>query len=97
MRRDIGGFRKIATMASSAPTPQESWSAFARWLAVAVAAVVLVWVGLWFVGGPTIGDLLGPVTDDRCERLASGEPDRNDRDCHEQGYVESWNWGQRAP
>lgn len=72
---------------------------FAGWLAVAAAVVVLALAGYWFLA-PTIEQLLMPVSNDYCPRLASGEPDRSDPDCYGAwgvNYVEEWDRLQPSP
>jgi len=84
----------IATMASSARSPQEYRRAFARMLAASAAAMILILAGVTLAFS-TFPELLGPVSDDWCERSAIGEPERDDPDCHSGGlggpnYVDEW-------
>jgi len=56
----------------------------------------------WYVAGPTVQFLLSPVANDDCEIFASGEPNRNDPDCHSafgSGFnaVEAWDRAHPSP
>ncbi|HEX5396968.1 MAG TPA: hypothetical protein VFX74_07735 [Candidatus Limnocylindria bacterium] len=68
------------------------------WLVAGIASALVISVvvaALWFVAAPTIQSILAPVSDDRCEHFASGEPKRDDPDCVSGGLggineVEAW-------
>ena len=62
-------------------------------LGVALGAVIyLGWVA------PTLNQIFMNVADDRCETASSGEPNRNDPDCHSSvdwlnggpSHIEEW-------
>ena len=63
--------------------------------AAGVVALVLVAAAIMFLFSATIEEVFKQVADDYCERAASGEPDRNDPDCHStfgdgRNLVEEW-------
>ena len=70
-------------------------SSAARWVATGIVAAAFAVAGYALVVGPTIDDIFSNVSNDACERFASGEPDRDDPDCQSDPWtgvkhVEAW-------
>ena len=73
-----------------------------RYAATLILGVALGAVGYLGWVAPTVSEIFMNVSDDRCVTFDTGEPDRNDPDCHNgmwdgRNYVEEWDRAHPSP